>query len=36
MGLARADEAENVFSLQRGVGSVWVEISGKVECWGQM
>ena len=28
MGLAMADEAENVFSLQGGVGNVWVEISG--------
>lgn len=28
MGLAMADKAENVFSLQGGVGNVWVEISG--------
>ena len=36
MGLAMADKAENVFSLQGGVGNVWVEISGTFKNSGKV
>ena len=36
MGLVMADKAENVFSLQGGVGNVWVEISGTFKNSGKV